>query len=123
MAGGNDSQFNALYDIYCSSVTIAGNAGGTAVEWPLANEEDILQAIVCNFGAAVTGLGGTPCYGGDDYDGLWLSFLYLSSALATATGTGSNGGASNTVDGMMAGVLCNLIQVSENTGTELIIPA
>lgn len=115
MPGGNDSEFNALYQIACQSQAMASAAGGTPFPAGYVSEDDLVLAIACNFRSTYLGLGGVSCNAGwVDTDTAWQAILLYASQLTELTGTGLNAG---NMQSPLFGIMCDLGQVATNTGT------
>jgi hypothetical protein len=119
MPGGNDSEYNALYQLACESGLMAVAAGGVGRTTGFVNEDDLVYAIACNMRATIGGLSGTPCdIGWSDTDSAWLAILFYSNQLTGLTGASLDAGNTGSIEGKIYGTLCNMRQVSANTGTQ-----
>lgn len=118
MPGGNDSEFNALYQIACQTGLMADGAGGAGQASGFSSEDDLVFLIACNLRATVGALGG-PCDAGwVNVDDAWTAILFYSAQLTGLTGTDLNALGIDSIDDKIIGSICNLGQVATNTGQE-----
>jgi hypothetical protein len=114
MPGGNDNEVNALYEIACNTLAMAGAAGGTPPSGGYVNDESALvQQIACNILATNQALGGVCVPLWVDEMTAWQAILQMSVEMASLTGTPSDQGF---YELPQTGIFCNLQQVAINTG-------